>query len=123
MMTKADLVTRFHEANDQWHQRWSTRCDLMGRAFIRLQVGDKYTRYWQLDGLLPIAKTYRGSRVDWYAIREDDDDSMTLYRFSNGTEASIETDPRIVAVFRHEFAMDGGFRLRVCECSYSRGDA
>ena len=114
-MTKADLLTRFHEANDQWHQRWSTRCDLMGRAFIRLQVGDKYTRYWQLDGLLPVRETYRKSRIDWYAIREEGDDSMTLYRFSNESEPAIEMNPRIVAVFRHEFATDGGYRLRASE--------
>ena len=116
MTTKSNLVALFHAASDQWHQRWSTRTDFMGRAFIRLQVGDKYTRYWQLDGLLPVRETYRKSRIDWYAIREEFEDSMTLYRFSNESEAAIEMNTRIVAVFRHEFALDGGFRLRASEC-------
>lgn len=115
-MTKAQLVARFHEVNDQWHPRWSTRTDSFGRAFIRLQVGDKYTRYWQLDGLLPVRETFKESRIDWYAVREEFEDAMTLYRFSSGEEAVIEKDPRIVAVFCHEFAMDGGFRLRGSEC-------
>lgn len=98
---------------DQWHQRWTTICDSAGLVSISLpDDGEDYepTRYEQLDGLLP-----RLSRIDWYAIREDDEDSMTLYRSSARAEVTVEKDARIVAVFRHVFGLDCGYVLRASE--------
>lgn len=119
-MTHNELIDRYYAASitkdARYCQRWATWVSQSGKAFISLLVGDPYTRYEQLDGLLEPHELFEMSRITWYAIREEHEDWMTLYRCKYGVkEATVEKRPEVEAVFRELFALDGGFVMRDSE--------
>lgn len=127
--TREQLVDDFYLAAEdiregQYRQRWSTLTDNEGRVKLSLRCGDAYSRFEALDGLLPGHDIYLLGRIDWYAVREPGEDSMTLYRFSAGSPVvTVETDAKIYRVFDRLFSLDGGYHLRGDEARAAEREA
>ena len=127
--TREQLVNDFYVAADdlsegKYRQRWSTLTDRNRRVNLSLRCGDQYTRFEALDGLLPSHAIYRLSRIDWYAVREPGEESMTLYRFSAGSPVvTVETVQKIYRVFNRLFSLDGGYHLRDDEARAAEREA
>lgn len=122
--TKSELVARFHDCSDQWHQRWSTFIGFRGDVYLCCRNGDEYRHYWPLDGLIASRHDIEQlRRVDWYAFREEGDDSMTLYRFEPGGEVQIEGPGPVRDEFLGLFRGHGGEILRPSEAIAAEREA
>jgi hypothetical protein len=135
-MTKRDLIEGYYKSQEsgsaQWYQRWSTRIDLSGRAYMRIgngdpeHKGDEHRHYPPLDGLIEHDSNLEVlRRWEWFAIRNEGEDTMQLYRFTAGDNQQSDhlnavNDlslplTRCFCIFRSLFKDAGGFNLRDSE--------
>lgn len=122
--TKEKLVKDWSDFDDIWHQRWSTFIAYRGDVYLSCRRGDKYEHYAPLDGLIATKHDIeRLRRVDWYAVREEHEDSMCLYRFEPGGPVTIEPPGPVREVFRVLFEEHGGMVLRRTEREELEGAA
>jgi hypothetical protein len=125
MRTIKDLVRLCVTDRDQWHHHFLTTCDGVGRVRLGIDCGTKFVPDFLWHRWMPLDGYVTAPRSEWFAIRPEYDEGMTLYRLDQGESKLIEVaiTSTIYNSFRFLFEEGGGMKLRPSEEKQQEAEA
>lgn len=109
-----DLVRSCVDETDQWHQHYLT-IEKSGRVELGQFLNQEYRYQW--DRWLPLEGLGLTGRSEWFALRHEHDESMTLCRLDCGEKEPVRVDETtpLYAAFLWLYVEGDGMTLRPAE--------
>ena len=106
-----DLVRSCVDSHDQWHQHYLTIVK-SGRVELGQFLNQEYRDRW-----LPLEGLGLTGRSEWFSLRHEHDEAMTLYRLDCGDQEPLRVDETtpLYAAFLWLFVESDGMTLRPAE--------